>query len=593
MKKIKTLIAVGMVAALSASCSDYLDKEVDLSLDEEQVFSKFENTRGFLANIYTDLPDAFVGYTDGQFRGASRDCMTDNAISFWNVHYYHSVLIDAYDATNHQFASYFWENDYKGIRAANRFLNGAKESVVKNTATGDDDDHLYDRYVAEARLLRAIFHFDLICYFGDITIVGDDEDGVPILHEFTNYEAMNQPRTSAAEALQWVADECDAIKDNLPFRYADESVNWGRVNGAAAYALKSRALLYLASPLNNPSNDKSKWTAAANAAKAFITKNTQQDDPYKLYTTDPSDPSQNYYQCFISTPHLNNEYILSRSEWSTYQIELFLAPCGFSGSANSTGRTNPTQNFVDCYETINGLPIDEDPDYDDQNPYANRDPRLEQTILHHGSIWGDAVQEEEREVDVTYGSGKDWHELHGGTATGYYTKKFLNNMSFKKPTNYTHACPIFRYAEILLNAAEAINEADGPDQAYQYVNEVRARVGMPAYSGMTQDKLRERIRNERRIELCFEDHRFFDERRWKIFEGVTTANEKSKPMYQQVLNLYGVSVTPDAGTVYNYGAAEIHASRVFNSPKNYYFPIPDAETKRLPALGQNKGWELN
>jgi hypothetical protein len=593
MKKIKTLIAVGMVAALSASCSDYLDKEVDLSLDEEQVFSKFENTRGFLANIYTYLPDAFVGYTDGQYRGASRDCMTDNAISFWNVHYYHSVLTDAYSATNHPFAEYFWENDYKGIRAANRFLNGAKESVVKNTATGDDDDHLYDRYVAEARLLRAIFHFDLICYFGDITIVGDDEDGVPILHEFTNYEAMNQPRTSAAEALQWVADECDAIKDNLPFRYADESVNWGRVNGAAAYALKSRALLYLASPLNNPSNDKSKWTAAANAAKAFITKNAQSSNPYKLYTTEPSDPSKNYYECFISTPHLNNEYILSRSEWSTYQIELFLAPCGFSGSANSTGRTNPTQNFVDCYETLNGLPIDQDPDYDDQNPYANRDPRLEQTILHHGSIWGDAVQEEEREVDVTYGSGKDWHELHGGTATGYYTKKFLNNMSFKKPTNYTPACPIFRYAEILLNAAEAINEADGPDQAYQYVNEVRARVGMPAYSGMTQDKLRERIRNERRIELCFEDHRFFDERRWKIFEGVTTSNEKSKPMYQQVLNLYGVSVTPDAGTVYNYGAAEIHASRVFNSPKNYYFPIPDAETKRLPALGQNKGWELN
>jgi hypothetical protein len=593
MKKIKTLIAIGMVAALSASCSDYLDKEVDLSLDEEQVFSKFENTRGFLANIYTYLPDAFVGYTDGQFRGASRDCMTDNAISFWNVHYYHSVLIDAYDATNHQFASYFWENDYKGIRAANRFLNGAKESVVGNTDTGDDEDHLYDRYVAEARLMRAIFHLDLVGYFGDIVLEGDDEEGNPILFDYNNYDQMNQPRTSAVEALQWIADECDAIKDKLPFRYANEDVNWGRVNGAAAYALKSRALLYLASPLNNPSNDKSKWQAAAQAALDFITKNAQQSNPYRLFTTDDNDTSQNYYQCFVSTPHLNNEFILSRSEWNTREIELFLAPCGFSGKVNSTGRTNPTQNFVDCYETINGLPIDEDPSYDDQNPYANRDPRLEQTILHHGSIWGDAKQEEEREVDVTYGSGKDWHELHGGTATGYYTKKFLNNMSFKSPTYYYHACPIFRYAEILLNAAEALNEAGQTDQAYQYVNQVRARVGMPAYSGMTQDRLRDRIRNERRIELCFEDHRFLDERRWKLFEGVTTANEKNKPRYQQVLNLYGVSVTPDAGTVYNYGAAEIHASRVFNSPKNYYFPIPDAETKRLPALGQNKGWELN
>jgi hypothetical protein len=593
MKRIKSLIAVGVVAALSASCSDYLDKEVDLSLDEEQVFSKFENTRGFLANIYTYLPDAFVGYTDGQFRGASRDCMTDNAISFWNVHYYHSVLTDAYSATNHPFAEYFWENDYKGIRAANRFLNGAKESVVKNTATGDDDDHLYDRYVAEARLLRAIFHFDLISYFGDIAIVGDDEDGVPILHEFTNYEAMNQPRTSAAEALQWVADECDAIKDKLPFRYADESINWGRVNGAAAYALKSRALLYLASPLNNPNGDTSKWSAAATAATDFITKNAQQSNPYKLYTTSDNDTSKNYYECFISTPHLNDEYILSRSEWSTYEIELFLAPCGFSGKANSVGRTNPTQNLVDCYETTNGLPIDEDSSYDDQNPYANRDPRLEQTILHHGSIWGDAVQEEEREVDVTYGSGKDYHEIHGGTTTGYYTKKFLNNMSFKSPSAYTHACPIFRYAEILLNAAEALNEAGRTSEAYQYVNQVRARVGMPAYKDLTQTRLRDRIRNERRIELCFEDHRFFDERRWKLFEGVTTSNEKSKPMYQQVLNLYGVQVDPTASTVYTYTGAEMHSTRVFNSPKNYYFPIPDSEVKRLPALGQNKGWELN
>lgn len=105
-------------------------------------------------------------------------------------------------------------------------------------------------------------------------------------------------------------------------------------------------------------------------------------------------------------------------------------------------------------------------------------------------------------VDITYGTGLDYQELHGGTVTGYYTKKFLNNMSWKSPTTYTHACPIFRYAEVLLNAAEALNEAGRTSEAYEYVNQVRARVGMPAYSNMTQDKLRERIRNERRIELC-------------------------------------------------------------------------------------------
>ncbi|MDD4417747.1 MAG: RagB/SusD family nutrient uptake outer membrane protein [Bacteroides graminisolvens] len=593
MKKILIYITVGLLATVSSSCSDYLDKEVDLTLSEEQIFSKYENTRGFLANVYTYLPDAFAGYSDGQFLAASRDCMTDNSLSFWNVHYYHSVLTDAYSATSHPFAERFWPNDLKGIRAANHFMKNARESVIGNAEKTGDDNHLYDRNMAEARLLRAIFHFDLAGWFGDIPVIGNDENGVPIVFEAGNASAMNMSRTACSEALKWIADECDAVKDILPFRYSNENENWGRVNGAAAYALKSRALLYRASALNNPEGKTDWWQEAAQAAKDFIAKNNQQAHPYKLFTTEDNDPNKNYYQCFVSTPHLNNEYILSRSEWNTREIELFLAPCGFSGNVNSTGRTNPTQNLVDAYEMKNGKPIDDAASgYDEQNPYANRDPRLEQTILHHGSIWGDKVQEEERAVDVSYPDGKDYQDLHGGTTTGYYTKKFLNNMSFKNPTTYVHACPIFRYAEILLNAAEAINESEGPTNAYQYVNQVRGRVGMPAYSGMTKEQLRERIRNERRIELCFEDHRFFDERRWKLFEGKTAASEKSLPRYQQVYNIYSVVVTPGASSVYSYEADGTHPSRAFNSPKNYRFPIPDSEVKKAPLLKQNQGWEL-
>lgn len=592
MKKYITYLTAALLAVNFTACSDFLDKEVDLALGPEDVFNKFENTRGQLANIYTYLPDAFAGYGDEQFLAASRDCMTDNAISFWNVHRYHGVLSGSYSAANHWFAEYFWDRNARAIRTANTFLTYAKESVIKNKETNDDDNRLYDRYVAEARLLRAIFHFDWVYYFGDIPVLGEDEEGKPIIFDYTNTAAMNQPRTNAAEALQWIADECDKVKDVLPFRYKQEELNWGRVNGAAAYALKARALLYKASPLNNPTNDKSWWKAAADAATAFISKNSQQTNPYRLYTTKDNDPKQNYYQCFVSTPHLNNEYILSRSEWTTNVIERLLTPCGFTGQANAVGRTNPTQNLVDSYETINGKPIDQDASYDPQNPYANRDPRLEQTILHHGSVWGDPGQEEEREVDITYGSGKDYKALHGGTVTGYYCKKFLNKMSFKSPTNFVHACPIFRYAEILLNAAEAINEAEGPENAYKYVNEVRARVGMPAYSGMSQAQLRERIHNERRIELCFEDHRFGDERRWKLFEGKNAGSEVNQPRYQQVYNLYGVQVNPNSSTVFTYAHSDMYNTRAFTSPKNYYFPIPDAEIKRLPNLKQNPGWEL-
>lgn len=179
----------------------------------------------------------------------------------------------------------------------------------------------------------------------------------------------------------------------------------------------------------------------------------------------------------------------------------------------------------------NGKPIDDAASgYDEQNPYANRDPRLEQTILHHSSIWGDKVQEEERAGQVSYPDGKDYQDLHGGTTTGYYTKKFLNSYVFQNPTTYVHACPIFRYAEILLNAAEAINESEGPTNAYQYVNQVRGRVGMPAYSGMTKEQLRERIRNERRIELCFEDASLTSVA-GNCLEGKTAASEKSLPLH--------------------------------------------------------------
>jgi hypothetical protein len=591
MNSIKFYLTAAGLLFLTSACNDFLDKEYDISMSEEQVFSSKENTRGFLANIYVNLPDIFVGYTDEQFLGASRDCMTDNAVSYWDVHYYHAVLADGYSAANHQLLG-FWQTDMYGIRKVNQFLKNAKPEVVGNTEKSDDDNRLFDRYMSEAKLLRAIFHFDVICWFGDAPIIGEDENGEPVVFDLSEPEAMNMARTNAADALKWVADQCDIVKDALPFRYSNETENWGRVNGATAYALKSRALLYRASKLHNPNSDIEYWKEAAQAARDFIKKNADQSKPYKLYTTSSNDSSKNYYECFVANPVLNDEYILCRSVWNTNAIERLLAPCGFSGTITSVGRTNPTQNLVDCYETSKGLPINEDGSYDPQKPYANRDPRLEQTILHHGSVWGNVQESESREVDVSSPDGKDYQSLHGGTLTGYYTKKFLNNISFKSPTNPSHSCPIFRYGEILLNAAEAVNEAEGPDNAYQYVNQVRGRVGMPAYAGMEKDQLRERIRNERRIELCFEDHRFFDERRWMIFEGQNTASEVNLPRYKQYYNLYGVTVANAENPTFEYVSAQKHPTRTFNSPKNYFFPLPNDEVKRAPNLKQNPGWEL-
>lgn len=564
-------------------CNDYLDKEYDASLSEEKVFGNATLTRQFLTNIYTNLPDGFGIYGDAQFLGASRDCMTDNATSFWGLHYYNKINTDTYTSKDHPLLG-FWNTNFTGIRKCNQLIKNADPNIVGNLQVEGDNNHLYDRYIAEAKFLRAYFHFELVAYFGDAPILED------IILDMNNQSQMNMERADAAEVLKWVADQCDQVKDVLPFTYAS-SGNWGRINGAAAYALKSRALLYRASALNNADNNSSWWSEAAQAAQDLMTQNNTNSSPFKLYT--------DYQSCFNASPYLNNELILTRSVWNTNVIETSLLPEGFAGC---TGRTNPTQNFVDCFETIDGKRInDPTSGYDPQDPYTYRDPRLEAVIFHHGSTWGRADYQEDRAIDVHFNSasdmGADYRGSMGGTYTGYYLKKFVNpSMIMENKGNFEHAWILFRWAETLLNYAEAKNEVSGPDQSiYDAINLVRDRAGMPDLpTDLSQSAMRTRIRNERRVELCFEDHRFFDLRRWKAYEGVSYDQEAGNfdgYFSSSLLYIGGVQVKL-AGTKIKYTYTEVteQGQRVFNSPKNYLFPIPYTETQKAPNLGQNPQW---
>ena len=253
----------------------------------------------------------------------------------------------------------------------------------------------------------------------------------------------------------------------------------------------------------------------------------------------------------------------------------------FAVGANATC---PSQNLVDAYEMSNGKPItDNTSGYDPQNPYANRDPRLALTILANNTMWNDSTVK-------AYVGGIDGIGKNNSTTTGYYLKKFIQEKK-NLTTNQTssHVWHIFRYGEILLNYAEALNEAFGPDvvppnyslSARAVINMIRARTGvaMPAIpAGLSQVDFREKVRNERRIELAFEGHRFWDVRRWMI--GAQTENAP----------LRGMRITKTGTNTFTYEVVKIE-DRKFTAPTMYWYPVPFAELVKYKGWAQTPGWQ--
>ena len=574
------------------SCESMLEPKDENRPDEDFLISHPENAEGLMLNAYHTL-ETQMGWGKQIYTYYS-STGTDDAVSNQTNSGYRRMVTGELTSDYNPIGTERWDNNYQAVFYLNKFL-----SIVDKVQWEKDEavNALFiRRLTGEALALRAIHHFLILECFAGRSSSGELL-GVPYFDGFLTADTdfMNYQRLPFEENIDKIMQDLDKAYEYLPWVYSDnetdipekdkgyDPVDYLFVNGAKysqritgeiVRAYQARVMLFAGSEAYL--NDKAYNERAAEYAVEILSRKdfTLAPDGIEFYDSDDD----------FTNPEIL--WRISQGDPISLPEENNLPP-----SLNGKGFINPTQNFVDCYEMANGLPID-DPNsgYDPQNPYVNRDPRLEQTIQHHGSMWGDVINEEYRAIDISYPEGLDYQLQFGGTLTGYYTKKYCNNMSFKSPSTYRHVCPIFRYGEILLNAAEAYNEAYGPDRAYQYINELRARVGMPAYSGMSQTELRERIRNERRIELVFEDHRFFDERRWMLFENQTPSSETSLPRYKQVYNLYGVIITPEAGTVYNYGAAERTTRRTFVSPRDYYFPIPDDELKKLPNLGQNEGW---
>lgn len=550
-----------MFAILSmTACDDMLDIKPTTFVSDDLIWKDKNLINQFVANTYGTLVCGFNRNTQGWNQdwsasfGGNFDAGADDFDGKFdaNVSQFNTGQITAQSTP---FIEEIWMSNYKIIRKCNMLIEGVPttEDVV---LTPDEKKY----YEAEARFLRAFCYFDLARTFGKaplITRAQQLEDD--LLVAATNFEGL----------MKFITDECDSYANNLSLTVTDNMK--GRATRGAFLALKARALLYLASPLNNPSNASEHWTAAANAAQEVMKLGI-----YHLYRAG----SNPYGSLFFDKSNANEEIIFERRFQYpdlTHCIHMQWSLDPADADHGSWNGLYPTQNLADAYETTDGKLISDPTSvYNTQDPYSNRDSRFYQTLLYHGSTWegsillmhknlqnpdwsGNCLPSDYR-ARCGYGLRKMIQEYNGGAADLY-------SGAFAQDNNW----PYFRYAEILLNYAEAQNEVlPAPDKSvYDALKEVRARAGQPELpAGLSQSEMRTRIRNERRVELCLEEHRFFDLRRWKDAETLSAP-------------IMGMTIEYD-GSTNHFKRVKIE-DRAFNET-NYYLPIPFNETQKNPNL---------
>ncbi len=545
------------IAFTLSSCNGFLDREEDSFIDKTATFDSYNRTKQYLTYAYTLLPDGLNRFS----REAMLASATDDAEFAIESAEIQQLNNGSWNALNNP--DDVWNRYFSGISKCCTLLENTNHVNLDISRLDPDKQVEYANSLkdirmwrAEARFLRAYFHFELLKRYGPIPIV------TSTLSINGNYE--NTPRPTMKEVVDFIAKECDIAADTLeltPWRNVNDA--FGRATKGAALALKSRLLLYAASPLYvdfgdtneaNKPTDIAMWKSAADAAKAVIDLNQ-----YELASS---------YADLFKNDFQNKEYIFVRRYAANSDFEKSNFPVSFGGK----GGTNPSQNLVDDYEMLDGTPFDWNDPAKAAQPFENRDARLGATILMNMAPFkGKKV--------ATCPEGADASPSPNATKTGYYLRKFLNeDVNIQTGGSSSgHVVPLFRLAEIYLNYVEALNECDptNPDIAL-YLNKVRNRASLPNVSALSQEQMRAVIQHERRVELAFEEHRSWDVRRWKIASSTLGAP------------LMGVQIERKPLGGYTYMPVKVE-QRVFQ-PKMYWYPIPQSEVLKLKQWKQNNGW---
>ena len=589
---------LGMTLSLGlTSCDDLFEPAIENHLGFDYAYEHPDYADNVLGNAYTRLPNGSYSFND---------VATDDAVSNDVSNSYRKMTgIDSWTSNSNPIET--WRNCRAAIQYINLFLANVDKVNWNSNETVRDMYH--QRYVGEARGLRALFMYYLLRAHGGY----DDQGnllGVPIILEPTtvssDFNAL-EVRASYADCMKQLIEDAEEAIRVLPVDYKDtdnetETVNCfgktytvtkatynrvlgtnfaGRFSGRIARAVLAQAAIMAASPAFADGSGVT-YEQAAKYAKNVLDLNggvSGIDTDGLEWYADPNMSNLSGGEC--------PKEVMWRTEKSNNND---LEADNYPPSIYGKGRINPTQNLVDAFPAANGYPIaNAKSGFDAENPYANRDPRLAKYIIFNGQTAGSGSSVINTQADNSANLDGLNKDVSKSTRTGYYMKKLLRqdiNLDPNVNSKQNHYTARIRYTELYLDYAEAANEAYGPTggsgfSAYDVIKAIRQRAGIKDENGEDpylesikndKDKMRELIRNERRIELCFEGFRFWDLRRWKL-----DITEEAK----------GVSIT-NVGAGKKYETISVE-KRNFKE-NGYYGPVPYDQILNFPSLTQNKGW---
>ena len=577
-------LTIGLMATtMLASCADILDKKPLTEISDNDLWSDPALLKAFVNSRYNQ-----VGVNGAESMQSS---IVDETELTWlrGCETHNFARLSPTDLGRMNGAWWGWDNRSWSTKWTN--ISNCNIFFERVDNVGFTDETEKTKLVGQVRFIRAFEYWDLIARWGAMPI---------ITKSFSindREEIVGQKRNTYKECIDFLVSELDQAAKELPANWSGD--DYGRATSVAALALKSRILLYAASPLMNEdvkipevgytTPEPDRWQKAAKAATEAL--DAAQTAGYELYNLN-GDPSKNYQLIFMDNTAANKETLFARMGTSSADGES-ISSCDQYNNPNGYGGWGgncPLQELVDAYEVVKdgvASKFDWNNPEEKANPYANRDPRFYATILYDGAKWMTRNVETYFDVDnngTIIGGGKDTkfgNDSWNASPTGYNMKKFmdegyaLNSWNFCA-RNWIH----LRMAELYLNKAEALYNIGDEEGAREALKPVRERAGMPAVTATGTDLL-EAIKNERRIEFAFEEHRYFDVRRLK----------EAPKYFGSTVHAITIKKYPDGKKTYEVDKlrSDVGGDRKWDD-KMYWLPITKAEIDKNPNLVQNPGY---